>query len=634
MSLLKNIFLKICNLFNYLSSFIKYGYIFIIFIILAKLLYLYFEIDYNGSLIDLSTKYDITEKELKDLEKYGHTLTSIGLTLLIIPFLYLVITNITKYKIIIVSFLTVTSIIIYIGIFQGLTTLIDHIVKENRDKRFSSYYATNLKYKMINKEMGYSSFIPKERLENLSLEDRVIISNLFLLLIHDETLVDRIFDKKNEITESYLLNEKNEKMESSYKEAENKFNNKVKDINKAFDKYVEETKKVNTILKDIDVKKSDINKDYEDLKINMFPKAYKQYSDQVNKFYKKVEAEVTPDKVNKYYEDLLKYFKNQKYASAKKKYDQTMKEKFGYVIDPNAWCKDGYCPNKSKIIEIVKAEALKKWDRESKYPIDLTQREFFLHKETKRKIVNEINQKFGFDLTTDFNYSFDSFEKAYLRKIEKEQKNVQNKFENALDNSFGKDIKAGLNYKEFAQTWKPEIIKEYGEKYGEILFKMIENKNTEGFYSEFYEPYFNEHHASKFIISKEDLTNNKEYEEKGDASIKSMYVIPFAISMSLVASVLNIVSVIGFVVLLLFKLVKLDNFYPKSSFAFKFSLKTILYIFVFTYPYNLGKNNNVLKDYKILNKKHESTIVNTYTSFMNWILVVEGFSYKLYEKLK
>ena len=142
MSLLKNIFLKICNLFNYLSSFIKYGYIFIIFIILAKLLYLYFEIDYNGNLIDLSTKYDITEKELKDLEKYGHTLTSIGLTLLIIPFLYLVITNITKYKIIIVSFLTVTSIIIYIGIFQGLTTLIDHIVKENRDKRFSSYYAT------------------------------------------------------------------------------------------------------------------------------------------------------------------------------------------------------------------------------------------------------------------------------------------------------------------------------------------------------------------------------------------------------------------------------------------------------------------------------------------------------------
>ena len=622
------------KLINFLSKYkkeFKFSTIFILVLILLKLTYLYFEIDYNGSLINLSTKYDIAEKELKDLEKYGHTLSSIGLTLLFLSFLYFFINIFTKNKIIIFLFLAVTSAIIYLSIFQGLTALIEHIVKENRDKRFSSYYATNLKYKMLNKEMGYSSFIPKDRLGNLSLEDKVIISNLFLLLMHDETLVDRIFDKKNELTESFLLEQKNEKMESSYKEAENKFNNKVKKINEAFDKYVEETKKVNTIIKNIDVKKSDIKKDYEDLKMNMFPKAYKQYTDQVNSFYKKVDLEVSPEKVNVHYNDLLKYFKNQKYSKAKKSYDKAMIKNFGYVIDPNAWCKDGYCPNKSKIIEVIKAEAFKKWDKESIYPIDLTQRDFFLHKETKRKIVNEINQKFGFDLKYDFNYSFDSFEKAYLRKIEKEQKNVQNKFENALDNSFGKDIKAGLSYKEFAQTWKPEIIKEYGEKYGEILFKMIENKNTEGFYSEFYEPYFNEHHASKFIISKEDLTNNKEYEEKGDASIKSMYVIPFAISMSLIASVLNIIDVIGFIILLLTRVIKLEALYNKFVEPI---LKICLYLFVFIYPYYIGKTNNVLKDYKILNKKHESDIINAYTEFLNWILVVEGFSYKLYEKLK
>ena len=622
------------KLINFLSKYkkeFKFSTIFILVLILLKLTYLYFEIDYNGSLINLSTKYDIAEKELKDLEKYGHTLSSIGLTLLFLSFLYFFINIFTKNKIIIFLFLAVTSAIIYLSIFQGLTALIEHIVKENRDKRFSSYYATNLKYKMLNKEMGYSSFIPKDRLGNLSLEDKVIISNLFLLLMHDETLVDRIFDKKNELTESFLLEQKNEKMESSYKEAENKFNNKVKKINEAFDKYVEETKKVNTIIKNIDVKKSDIKKDYEDLKMNMFPKAYKQYTDQVNSFYKKVDLEVSPEKVNVHYNDLLKYFKNQKYSKAKKSYDKAMIKNFGYVIDPNAWCKDGYCPNKSKIIEVIKAEAFKKWDKESIYPIDLTQRDFFLHKETKRKIVNEINQKFGFDLKYDFNYSFDSFEKAYLRKIEKEQKNVHNKFENALDSNFGKDIKVGLSYKEFIQTWKPEIINEYGEKYGEILFKMIENKNTEGFYSEFYEPYFNEHHASKFIISKEDLTNNKEYEEKGDASIKSMYVIPFAISMSLIASVLNIIDVIGFIILLLTRVIKLEALYNKFVEPI---LKICLYLFVFIYPYYIGKTNNVLKDYKILNKKHESDIINAYTEFLNWILVVEGFSYKLYEKLK
>ena len=160
---------------------------------------------------------------------------------------------------------------------------------------------------------------------------------------------------------------------------------------------------------------------------------------------------------------------------------------------------------------------------------------------------------------------------------------------------------------------------------------MIEDKNTEGFYSEFYEPYFNEHHASKFIISKEDLSKNKEYEEKGDASIKSMYVIPFAIRMSLIASVLNIIDVIGFIILLLTRVIKLEALYNKFVEPI---LKICLYLFVFIYPYYIGKTNNVLKDYKILNKKHESDIINAYTEFLNWILVVEGFSYKLYEKLK
>ena len=79
------------KLINFLSKYkkeFKFSTIFILVLILLKLTYLYFEIDYNGSLINLSTKYDIAEKELKDLEKYGHTLSSIGLTLLFLSFLY------------------------------------------------------------------------------------------------------------------------------------------------------------------------------------------------------------------------------------------------------------------------------------------------------------------------------------------------------------------------------------------------------------------------------------------------------------------------------------------------------------------------------------------------------------------
>ena len=34
---------------------------------------------------------------------------------------------------------------------------------------------------MLNSQMGYGSFIPKERLENLTIEDKVLIANIFFI---------------------------------------------------------------------------------------------------------------------------------------------------------------------------------------------------------------------------------------------------------------------------------------------------------------------------------------------------------------------------------------------------------------------------------------------------------------------
>ena len=77
----------------------KYSILFLLIIILAKVIYLLFEIDYNGSLLDIVSKPKVDKEELESLELYGHKLSSIGLTLLVIPFLYLVYNFIVKNKI-------------------------------------------------------------------------------------------------------------------------------------------------------------------------------------------------------------------------------------------------------------------------------------------------------------------------------------------------------------------------------------------------------------------------------------------------------------------------------------------------------------------------------------------------------
>jgi hypothetical protein len=161
----------------------KYSILFLLIIILAKVIYLLFEIDYNGSLLDIVSKPKVDKEELESLELYGHKLSSIGLTLLVIPFLYLLYNFLVKNKNLVYMLLVITSMVVYFGIYKSLTILIDKIVEENKDKRYYSYYATTFKYGMLNSQMGYGSFIPKERLENLTIEDKVLIANIFLYKI-------------------------------------------------------------------------------------------------------------------------------------------------------------------------------------------------------------------------------------------------------------------------------------------------------------------------------------------------------------------------------------------------------------------------------------------------------------------
>ena len=145
----------------------QYSIFFIILIILIKIIYLFFESDYNSHLINVVSDPSATKDILEELEKYGHRLSSIGLTLLLVPFLYLLLKRIIKDKRIYLSSLFLASIVIYNITYSILTQIIDEFVERNKHLQYNSYYTTMFKYGMLNQEIGYSSFIPKERLENI-----------------------------------------------------------------------------------------------------------------------------------------------------------------------------------------------------------------------------------------------------------------------------------------------------------------------------------------------------------------------------------------------------------------------------------------------------------------------------------
>lgn len=597
----------------------NFSLIFIISIILIKIIYLYFESDYNAHLIDIVSDPNATQEILNNLEKYGHRLSSIGLTLLIIPFIYSILKKIVIIEKYYLAIFVLITILVYNLTYNTLTQIIDEFVKRNQHLQYNSYYTTMFKYGMLKNEMGYSSFVPKERLENLSIEDKVMISNIFLLVELDKELIKKVVENKDNTIQTILINEKDNRFQESYKKSENQFNNKLKEFDNRYNDYVLAYKNSNQKLIDLDNEKA-LNKAYDNFKdkLNIKYQEYMRQSDIAkNKSYP------NDEETEKYYKDLKDYFKYQKYEKAKNKYMEQMNKNFGGYIEPSRWCYNDICPSKEMIKIVINEEVERNWrKRMGSIPRNLSLVDFLKFPQIKQQVISELKNQ-GLIVADDFNYSKASFSKAYQNKLISSSNKISTEFKNEIYKKIGKNIDIGLSYEEFVNHWKEDIIKEYGKKYGEILFNMIKNKSSKNYYEDFYEPYFKDTVGKNYLISEKQF-EDKEDNQKGTYAIKSMFVVPFAIFMSLFAGVLNFISVIVLSSIVLLRFIKNE----RKSFIISNILRLILLFTLIYYPYKIGKNNNLLEQYKILeNKEISNDFIRYYVEVLNWILVVEKINY-------
>ena len=109
-----------------------------------------------------------------------------------------------------------------------------------------------------------------------------------------------------------------------------------------------------------------------------------------------------------------------------------------------------------------------------------------------------------------------------------------------------------------------------------LFYESYCKEDTSEFYSKFYKPKFKDKYVKKYLLSKENFEDTQ-YQELGDNAIKHLYIPPFAIGMSLIAGILNLVSVI---IMILFIIIKLDKLSFVQQIAIKSSLKLLLLIFI------------------------------------------------------
>jgi len=603
----------------------KYGAYFLAFIIISKIIYLGVEVFYNGYLIDVITNSDVTQESLEYIESLGHNVSSVGLTLLLTPFFYLLYRKLfsEENRPALPIAMGITIIALFFSFHTALTSLMDKIVLDNKDKRYTSYYISAFKYGMLNGSLGYESFMPQSHLNDLSIEDKVIFSNIFLLNYIDEKLIDKLIKKgKNQFTDVFILKYGHEE----YKEAEKKFEDKAQEIIDGYNHYLQKSKEINSEFAKFD-NASVLNAEYQDFTGKLHQK-YIDYERKVIKYEKSIT--LSSNKREKIYKDLYKYFKYRNYSKAKRKYRSAMNRQFGHYIEPNRWC-GKYCPNRSAIDRVVEEEGYKKFIKKSGgITPDLGQKGFFNHYKVKSKVVKELRSK-GLNVSKNFNYSKREFARAYRGKINREFIKIKKQFRSEMKKKTGKNIKFGLNYKQFVYYFKADILKEHGKKYGTILYNMLRQKDTSEFYSKFYKPKFKQQYLEEFLLSKKDLERDK-YKELGDGAIKHLFIPPFAIVMSLVAGMLNFLSV---VVMILFLIIKIDRLATMQQFIVKNSVKLIILVFLIWYPFSKMNDIALVTQYKALEKVKESKQGDAYLSVLEWIMVYEKLNYEtLYSLVK
>ena len=590
----------------------KLGLYMTIFLIVAKFIYLMFETYYNGYVIDIVSSTDVTKESLERLEGFGNNISSVGITLLLLPIYYLITKHYLGFhRSVHAIVLAVVTLVTFFGLKQSLYVAVDRIIAENQDKRYESYYIEMFKYGMLTGKLGYTSFIPKENLDNLSVHDKIIVSNLFLLTHFDKELIGKFVGIGQEkFFDIYI----HKYFKDNYQLSRERFEEFATALESDWQYYNAGIKKINQDLAKIE-SPSNISAEYKKF-TTALQQRYKDYRRDVKNYTTALNASM--EDAPTIYQKLKPLFTPEGEVINQAHYEQLSKKYFGKVIDVAIIAP--LSPN--SVDEALEEKSLDAWNKRTKFlPLNLTQKQFFVHPNIRSQVIRDLKRQ-GIRVKSNFNYSKKQFAYAYVRSLDSLFKAKKRTFQSDFQARTGfKNIKFGLSHRQFVRLYKSQIMRFYKRKDLNIaMYNMLLKNDLSDFYEKIYKPKLRENYYDRAFPTVEDF--EIKLSEYGDQAIKMLYIPPFAITVSMLAGMLNFISLISLLVFVgLYKRNALWLSLAKPAF------KVVLLITLIVMPYNYGVKHNVLEEYPLL-EDFKQTQFAPYISLMNWLLTVESFNYQ------
>ena len=598
---------------------LKYPLYLFVFILLGKVGYIIVESFYNYHVLTITTSPDLSKEILEELNTNGHRISAIGITLLLIPFLYLLVKNLHKFISPIV--LIGISIGTYFIAYEGLNVVVNKIVEVNKEKRHDAYYVNIFKYGVLNNMFAYDSFIDHKKVENdtLDVNDRILLTNSFLLLSADENLIAKLKARGEGKAAEFYFN-KNEDVQKDYQSKFESFKEASSEIKLLWEKFNSNRTKINNELQKNNSKDS-VQKAYKDL-TDKLTHQYQQYSDGSRDTIFKIREETHLKKITPIYNKLKTYFSYSALDKAKAIYKKTMIERFGYFVEPQEWLDENNDLTYASVAKRIEKEILSK--AKSKMhglPMGLSFKDFLIHDKFKLLLSEEMKTK-GLLIPYDFDYSYEQFKKSYDLAHTKKYNEACNKFYEKVEKDIGpNDLKLDMDWNQFINS---NFIRSSIKTKLKIEDNTTINNIVEAYRSKdlgnFKEMVFMPHIANKindFIYTKEDFQDGGKAASKGDDAIRLLYIPPFALAVSILALLLNMITVLG----MLLSLSGLNLIIQK---VFKLLLLSLIILLPITTKYD-SLNNSLI---------NESTTGSTkiYLDLLKWIGYYENINSSIHEK--
>jgi hypothetical protein len=524
---------------------LKYPLYLFVLILVAKIGYIIVESFYNYHVLTVTTAPDLTKEVLEELNQNGHMISAMGITLLLLPFLYLLVKRVHRF--IMPVLLALLIFITFNMTYEGLNVLINKVVEINKEKRHDAYYINTFKYGVLNHVFSYDSFLDHKKVLDgtLDVNDRILLTNTFLLLSADEHLLEKLKDRgQGKIAQYYM----DQNLQDDYEERFSAFKDGSKKIKELWEKF-----NVHRDHLDQEFKKnsdaSEVKKAYQEFKDGLIQK-FKEYQEGVTKVILKIREETLPPKIQKIHGDLKRYFAYQTYSRAQTLYKENMQEKFGYYIEPDRWKDSNGDLTTESITAVIEEEIKKKAFGEMAHlPLGLNFKNFLHHDQVKLRISKQLKEK-GLLIAYDFNYSYKEFKQSYDAMLTQKYNEGCEKFYKGVEKEIGaNDLKLDMGWDQFMDSnyIRRKIkasLKDARKSRIDHVIAAYKTKDLGNFKPMVYLQEVKERVNSK-MYSKEDFKRDSEAAQYGDDAIRLLYIPPFALSVSIIALLLNIITVAG-----------------------------------------------------------------------------------------